>query len=250
MRELAQLIPDPQILLNLQPEELAGKMLFLFRKQLGNRKSSELHFVLSNRLNDLWRESYLPNDGPPYPSELKNQINLAIAEAWGWLVAQSLLVPLGASGGTDSYLLGRRALKFQDETEFAAFCVSRMLQKDGLHPRIASDVWSAFLRGNYSMAVFQAMKEVEVYAREVAKLPEDLLGTDLMRKAFNVPNGPLTDPLAHKAEQQARSDLFAGAIGSYKNAHSHRRVHISDPQEAIEIIMMANHLMRIIDARK
>jgi hypothetical protein len=113
MRELAQLIPDPQILLNLQPEELAGKMLFLFRKQLGNRKSSELHFVLSNRLNDLWRESYLPNDGPPYPSELKNQINLAIAEAWGWLVAQSLLVPLGASGGTDSYLLGRRALKFK-----------------------------------------------------------------------------------------------------------------------------------------
>jgi hypothetical protein len=59
MRELAQLIPDPQILLNLQPEELAGKMLFLFRKQLGNRKSSELHFVLSNMLNDLWRESYL-----------------------------------------------------------------------------------------------------------------------------------------------------------------------------------------------
>jgi len=125
-----------------------------------------------------------------------------------------------------------------------------MLLKENLHPRIANDVWPAFLRGNYSMAVFQAMKEVEVYAREVAKLPPDLLGPDLMRKAFAVQSGPLTDPTAHKAEQQARSDLFAGAIGSYKNAHSHRHVYLSDPQEAIEIIMLANHLLRIIDGRK
>ena len=70
-----------------------------------------------------------------------------------------------------------------------------------------------------------------------------------MRKAFGE-DGPLTDMTAEKGERERRSDLFAGAIGSYKNPHSHRDVHMEDPEEALEIILLANHLLRIVDARK
>jgi uncharacterized protein (TIGR02391 family) len=94
------------------------------------------------------------------------------------------------------------------------------------------------------------MKAVEIAVREAAGLPASAIGTDLMCTAFNVDNGPLTDVNAEKGERQARSDLFAGAIGSYKDPHSHRRVDLDDSDESAEIIMLANHLLRIVDTRR
>ena len=52
-----------------------------------------------------------------------------------------------------------------------------------------------------------------------------------------------------RAEREARSALFAGAIGSYKNPHSHRDVPLDDAAEATEVILLANHLLRIVESR-
>jgi hypothetical protein len=54
---------------------------------------------------------------------------------------------------------------------------------------------------------------------------------------------------AEGGERVGRMELFAGAIASYKNPHSHRDVNLDNAYEALEIIFLANHLLRIVDAR-
>ena len=71
-----------------------------------------------------------------------------------------------------------------------------------------------------------------------------------MREAFHTERGPLTDKEAEASERQSLSDLFAGAFGVFRNPHAHRDVQLTDPREAVEIIMLANHLLRIVDSRK
>jgi len=104
------------------------------------------------------------------------------------------------------------------------------------------------LRGDYDTAVFQTFKEVEVSVRNVGGFAAEDIGATLMRKAFAPEKGPLADKHLPKAEQDALANLFAGAIGSYKNPHSHRSVSI-EAEEAVEMIMLGSHLLKIVDSR-
>ena len=91
--------------------------------------------------------------------------------------------------------------------------------------------------------------EVKIAVRKAGNYTENDRGTDLMCRAFHLDRGNLTNMSQHPTEKQVRSDLFAGAIGSYKNPRSHQDVEITE-EEAAELIIFASHLLRIIDSRK
>ncbi|GEB97024.1 TIGR02391 family protein [Corynebacterium flavescens] len=114
-----------------------------------------------------------------------------------------------------------------------------------LHPALYS-ARSSFALGDYETASFSAMKAIEVEVRRVASPPNDLIGVPLMRKAFSPKESILCDPGADAGEQQAIADLFAGAIGTYKNPASHRTVRFDDPIEASEVLQLADLLLRVV----
>lgn len=230
---LDELVGDPEAMSALDVEELALRLLpwisALRQRELGIAVGDLREFYKGQRLHNA---------------------ELALREAWAWLEGQALLIMSPQFGGTHSMrILSRRATALCAMEPSARSKSSRLISKDSLHPAIQDDVWSLFHRGKYDTAVFEAMKAVEVAVRNAAGLPNKEIGVSLMRKAFDKNNGPLADMTMEEGEREMRAHLFVGSIGSYKNPHSHRNVALDDPDEAAEIITLANHLLKIVDGR-
>jgi hypothetical protein len=165
---IAKHLPDPEQLLALEPEELAGLLLqYLNALPPGEKNAlNRYNFSLRHTVQD-------------YPAEYQDRISRALMEAWVWLEREGFLAPKPGSQG---------------EWVFNTL---------GCHKRCG-------------------------------------------RRAFQPASGALADPAKPAAEQEALAHLFAGAIGSYKNPHSHRTVTIS-ATEAVEMVVLASHLLGIVD---
>ncbi|MFE3444948.1 TIGR02391 family protein [Nocardia sp. NPDC059180] len=67
-----------------------------------------------------------------------------------------------------------------------------------------------------------------------------------MRTEFKPEGGPLTDPAAEGGEKTAMMDLFAGAIGAFKNPANHRTNQFDDAVEAAGLIQLADLLLKVV----
>lgn len=191
-----------------------------------------------------------PNNA--YPRARERDIEEALGVAWLWLEINLFLMPVpdvnGQNGWRQLTRRGREAVA--DPQVFQRFRAAAAFPKALLHPAIADAVWLDLARGDFQVAVFRAFRAVEEAVRDAGGFAANDVGVDMMRRAFNPNGGPLSKGDEPAAEREALSALFSGAIGSYKNPHSHRTVEITEARDAQEMAMLASHLLRIVDARR
>jgi hypothetical protein len=131
MTSLPKLIPDVDYLLSLETEELAAFVLVALAEQRQNNL-----VALPNFISGL--TSVHPNPAS-YSDPRRDEIGLAITEAWNWLEVQGLLIPAPGMNGSHGWrIFSRRANKMKAPEDISQFARSRRIQKDALHPRIKS----------------------------------------------------------------------------------------------------------------
>lgn len=234
--------PPIDTALALEPEELAPPLLeCLCRYEERPSDSGML-----NRYNFTLRHTFKDYCDPGYYEEIAK----AVTEAWVWLQSEGLIAPRPGESSGNWFYVTSRGKKFRESGDVKKFKAVNLLPHKILDVQLANKVSAPYLRGDYESAVFEAFKEVEIRVRQVARFSPHDLGVKMMRRAFKQEDGILTDKEQLPAEQQGIADLFAGAIGSFKNPSSHRDVSFSDPLEAAELILLADLLIRIAEKRK
>jgi len=245
MESLLTFYPTAQDLLSADPADVAPIMLKFGKNMIQNG------MFLPESVNNvaLGHEPIAPQK-PTYPMNYKQQVDKQLSEVWAWLSHHQFIIPASSINGSHGWkMLSRKGEEAAEQQDFTRLKEITDFPKSLIHPSIADKVWRAFVGNNLDEAVFASFKAVEIAVRKAGGFKDTDLGVNLMRDAFRPSTGPLADTTKPTSEQDALMQLFAGAIGSYKNPHSHRTVNLTDPREAKEQVMLATHLLSIVDAR-
>ncbi len=224
--------PPIETALDMEPEELAPFVL-KHLKETGGK---------INRYN----YSLISGEKKEYAGEYIDRFQKQLMEAFVWLEKEMFIAPTPGTTG-DWRFITRKGEKALEEEDFTAYVKASLLSSETLHPIFVRKVKPLFLRGDYDTAIFQAFKIIEVQVRNKGGYTNSDYGADLMRKAFHSETGTLTNSKSEKAEKDAMSHLFAGAIGLFKNPTSHRFIENITPEDAADLIRFANFLLRMVE---
>ena len=109
---------------------------------------------------------------------------------------------------------------------------------------------SLFISGHYAEAVRMAFTYFDNMVREKSGQAEKD-GADLMRFVFSAKKPVLKlNALIDRSElneQEGYMHMFAGAMTGIRNPRSHEHELVDGPDEALELLGMANHFMRMLN---
>ncbi|HDQ05730.1 MAG TPA: hypothetical protein ENN36_03280 [Candidatus Bathyarchaeota archaeon] len=128
-KSIFSIIPDPDAVLALEPEELAGIVLE-YLNALDPSDRGQL-----NRYN-----FSLPHTVQEYPSEYRAKISQALMEAWIWLEHEGLIAPKPGDHGAGVFIT-RRGKELQNTSDVETYRKANLLPRRLLHPVIAQKVW-------------------------------------------------------------------------------------------------------------
>ena len=157
-----------------------------------------------------------------------------------------LEVAKGIQGEADAAGAGQRHPKSGDGHVDERSLLTRFDERVTIQPlRIVSH--RLFANGHYTQAVEAAFKRLNNEVKAKSGLAE-FDGDKLMREAFSVNNPRLRlnklRTISDRDEQRGYMEIYAGVIAAIRNPRSHEHSLEDDPEVALELLTIANHLMR------
>lgn len=131
-----------------------------------------------------------------------------------------------------------------EEMRLPSINIDEILSRDDLRNKVHDD----YVNIDYESGVFKAFKLLEEKVRAKANQPPDVMGAELMSKAFSPKTGILKHPDAKTpGEVEAIHHLMRGGIMLFKNPSSHRTVKYQEAEKVAHVLAFANILLNIVD---
>lgn len=251
MPSLFSLFPDADELLKLSPEDIGPVLL---RMALSQRQGAGFtpESVTKAPVSELV-------DGKDFPYPKNQLVDRLVNSSWNWLEREGFIERSPGLNGTHGWRdLTERGLAVAQGQDLKSLVEAAAFPKYLLHPVIREKAWSGIVRSTNSTsqnelvdAVRGAFVAVEEAVRAAGGYEPKDFGEPLMKMAFDPDKGPMGDrdktkPLKERAGLQT---LFIGAMNAYRNPISHRTP-VLKLDEAKDQLLLASHLLRIVDARR